>query len=468
MKKKKIMLAAASLLAGVSVVSLASCGNESDPAHTIKFYHTMGDNLQKVLQTAITDFEAKFPGWKIDSSAIGGYDDVKEAIIGDLQAGLQPDLAYCYADHVALYMESGKVVNMQEYFDSQEPLVVNVKSDSGAYEDKTLEEIVGYTAKDKADFVDGYLNEGYATNYADYTAFGFDKEALLTMPFVKSTEVLYYNADALEACNLTVPETWEELWAACSALKDVNPTSTPLGYDSEANWFITMCQQKGWGYTSTEAGNHYLFDNDATVGWLQELRNYYVDGLFTTQNVYGSYTSNLFTKGAATGSVFSIGSSGGASHQATDKFPWGVAPIPGTRLDNGTIDRSVISQGPSLVMLETTADNAEQKKLMTWEFVKMLEDPVFQCKFAMESGYNPARKSSFDVPEYVEFLDDETSIVAQTALVGKEQMNNYYTSPAFKGSAAARTQVGLALQKAVTGRATPKQALDEALKACGK
>ena len=313
-----------------------------------------------------------------------------------------------------------------------------------------------------------YLNEGYANNYADYTAFGLEADDLLTMPFVKSTEVLYYNADALEACNIEVPETWEELWAACNTLKKVNTGSTPLGYDSEANWFITMCKQNTWGYTSIEAGSHYLFDNDATVGWLQQLREYYKDGYFTTQNVYGSYTSNLFTKGAETGSVFSIGSSGGASHQATDKFKWGVAPIPGTLMDNGTIDRSVISQGPSLVMLETSADNAEQKKLMTWEFVKMLEDKDFQCKFAMESGYNPARKSSYDVDDYVEFLDDETSIVAQTALVGKQQMNNYYTSPAFKGSAAARTQVGLALQKAVTGRYTAKQALDEALKACGK
>jgi len=465
MKKRTLMLSAITALAAAASVSLTSCGGQ-DPAHTITFYHTMGDTLTKVLDGAITDFEAKFPGWKIQDSQVGGYDDVKDAIIADLRAQQQPDLAYCYADHVAAYLESEKVIDLSTFINNEATLKANVKNEEGNFVEKEFTgEIVGYTQAEVEDFVEGYYKEGYATNYADYDKNGYSATSILTMPFVKSTEVLYYNQDALTACDLDVPETWDELWAACRVIKNKYKKSTPLGYDSEANWAITMCEQNGWGYTSA-SGNHYLFNNDGLRDWLDSLTDNYDEELFTTQNIYGSYTSNLFTKGAEEGTVFSIGSSGGANHQATDKFTWGVAPIPGTKLSDGTINKSVISQGPSLVMLKTNSENADEKALMTWEFVKMLETPEFQCQFAMASGYNPSRESSYTVSQYSKFLDGD-SIVAKTAVVGKAQTDYYFTSPAFVGSATARTQIGSALVYVATGQKDGQKALVDALAKCG-
>ena len=101
---------------GLASLSLASCGFDvADGEHTIYFYHTMGQSLQEPLKIAKAQFEEKYPGWKIEHSQIGGYDEVKSAIVGDLVAGTQPDLAYCYADHVAQYLESETVVNMSQF-----------------------------------------------------------------------------------------------------------------------------------------------------------------------------------------------------------------------------------------------------------------------------------------------------------------------------------------------------------------
>jgi hypothetical protein len=87
----------------------------------------------------------------------------------------------------------------------------------------------------------------------------------------------------------------------------------------------------------------------------------------TTQTENGGYTSRLFVKGPEIGgTVFSIGSSGGASHQATDDFTWGVAPMPGSLQAEGTVNTSAISQGPSLVMFQTEAKNETERQLMTW------------------------------------------------------------------------------------------------------
>ena len=442
----------------------------SDYDRTIVFYSTQGDALQKKTDIAIKAFEAKYPGWTVKHVTVGGYDDVKAKIVSDLQGSLQPDLAYCYADHVAQYIQTRKVVDMTQFINS----TATVTDGSGK------EVAVGYTAEQIADFVPGYYAEGLATNYGDYAKYGYSETAMLTMPFVKSTELLYVNETALINAgfkklndkNETVADvatTWDELWAQGAKLKSKYPTATLLGYDSEANWFITMCEQNGWGYTTADSANHYLFNNENTKTWLSKLNEYYEKGYIVTQMDYGAYTSNLFTKGADDGGViYCIGSSGGASYQATENFDWGVYHIPGSVLADGSVSKKVISQGPSLVMLYCDkAKDQNEKATMTFMFLKELLDPTFQATFSIQSGYNPCTQSSYEVEAYIEHLSDPSKITAVACQVAKEMTNDFFTSPAFVGSSTARDQVGNALNFAVTGGKSAENALLDAYKNCG-
>ena len=455
---------------GVSCLTLTSC-DEEDSAHTITFYSSMGDKLLETLEVAKKDFAKKFPGWQIKVVNPGnGYDGTRSAIIGDLQANSQPDLAYCYPDHVAQYLETGKVTNIAKFINSTETLTANVLQGE-EWVSKTFDnEIIGYTEDEIADFVEGYYNEGFATNYANYDKYGYAATDMLTVPFQKSTEILYYNADALHELKVEVPTTWDELWDVCRLAKKKWPKCIPLGYDSESNWFITMCEQNGWDYTSAQEP-HYLFDNDNTEAWLTQLREYYKEGLFTTSEIYGGYSSNLFKNGYQTGSVFSIGSSGGASYQNPGKkFKYGVAPLPGSvvNAETGEVNAAAISQGPSLVMFKTAAENADEKELMTWEFVKILLDPVFQAKFAGKTGYMPARKSSYETDFYVDlFENNPDDIIVRTVLCAKDTVESQFTSPAFKGSSTARTQVGTVIIYVAMGQKTADVALRDAAKKCG-
>ena len=476
MKKLIVSLTALVLVLAMCTVVLVACGetnpsgnggggsttpDNGDYSKTIVFYSTQGDALQKITSNAIAAFEAKYPGWKIDHRQPGGYDEVKEKIISDFQGGVQPDLAYCYPDHVAQYLQTGKVIDMTKFINS---------TDTVELADGTLAP-VGYSAEELADFVPGYYNEGYANNFGGYANYGFTADSMLTLPFVKSTELLYYNKSALEELGLPVATTWDQLWAQCEAIVKKFPSATPLGYDSEANWFITMCQQNGWGYTSAE-GNNYRFNNENTIAWLTEIRDYYDMGYLTTQEDYGAYTSGLFTKGVNDGGlVYCIGSSGGASHQdPAGAFEWGIAPVPGSvQADGTTVNYSAISQGPSLVMLSAgyNVDNVEEKQLMTWLFVKELLNPTFQAAFSIGSGYNPCRLSTLEVPDYAEHMSDDTNITAVAAKVASTMFDRFYTSPAFKGSSTARSQVGSALVYAMTSQKTPAEALEDAYRNCG-
>ena len=467
---KQLRKLAVLILAILTGLLLVGCSKETetvtDYEHTIVFYSTQGDALQKVTQNAIDAFEAKYPGWTVYHTQVGGYDDVKKKIISDLGGKLQPDLAYCYADHVAQYIETQKVVDMSLLINAGEK-TIHVKGEDGAYSQELTVQL-GYTAEEIADFVPGYYKEGYASNYAEYEKNGYASDSMLTMPFVKSTELLYYNKSALDALGLQPAQTWDELWQQAELIHKKWPTATPLGYDSEANWFITMCEQNGWGYTQA-ANPHYLFKNADTQAWLEQLADYYDKGYITTQAESGAYTSNLFVKGVEDGGiVYCIGSSGGASYQQTSKFEWGITRIPySTTEKEGVNNKAVISQGPSLVMFKTDrSSNVEEKEVMTFLFMKELLDPTFQAAFSIAAGYNPCRQSAYDVPAYVKHLQGTTA-TAIACVVAKTLNDDFYTSPAFVGSSEARTQVGNALVFALTGEKEAAKALADAYKNCG-
>lgn len=470
MKKKIVSLAmAAAMTLSCAPAILAGCGSDdsTDYEHTIIFYSSQGQNLREVTKIAISKFKEKYPDWDVQHTAPGGYDELKTKIVNDLQGEYQPDLAYCYADHVAQYLSTETVLDMNQFINSKEKVSDITSVGDGVASDA----ILGFTQTELDDFVETYWREGKATNFTGYDEFGYNADSMLTLPFVKSTELLYYNKTVLDELKLKVPETWDELWAQGPVLKAKYPTATLLGYDSEANWLINMCQQNGWGYTSADKNQHYLFNsnNDGLKAWLTSLNGYYENELLTTQKDYNAYTSALFTKGPKDGGIlYCIGSSGGASYQESSSFTAEVAAIPGTKKDDGTINKSVISQGPSLVMFKSGygVSNADEKAKMTFLFMKELFDVEFQAAFSMEAGYNPCLKSVYENATYAEHMAGD-SLVAKACGIAQTLQDYFFTSPAFVGSSRAREQMTTVVVDVMQGSKTADIALKTAYKNCG-
>ena len=495
---KKVLLAFVLAVAMiVNILAMASCGPNSGNGGqvdgsqgydgsevTIVFYHTMSaTNLQPVLEDAIERFNALYPNITIDHKQIGDYDAVRDQIKNELTVGAQPNIAYCYPDHVAMFKTSKKVIILDDLINSTATVT---------RADGTTEQM-GYTQAQLDDFIEGYYNEG--------KSFGDGK--MYTLPFLKSTEVLYYNKTAFdnwaniynnetidgaenpnyhnEAYNIKVPTTWEEMEETCAKIKALEPNSTPLGYDSEANWFITMCEQYASGYTSAEKvnGTNYLFNNATNWGFVEKFASWYAKGYVTTKELSGAYTSDLFklAEDEVGKSYMSIGSSAGATHQAPDavagKYPFEVdiTTVPQVNPEAP----KVISQGPSVCLFENANP---QTVYASWLFVKFLTTDVqFQAEFSEASGYVPVLKSVANDEYYAEFLENangnKTGIAALSAKVCMEQVDAYYVSPAFRGSSTARDEVGLLMQACFSeyGAATDKLAMikqkfNEAIEEC--
>lgn len=443
----------ATLLLGAMLLSmLAACGGTTNPgqgsevtgktnftvpeggydgsAVEIVFYNTMGSNLATVLDAYIVEFNKLYPNIKVTSTNVGSYDDCRDQISTELTVGNQPNIAYCYPDHVALYNLAKAVTTLDDLIASTETVT---------HADGSTEPL-GLTAEQIADFIEGYYKEGKQ----------FGDGLMYSMPLSKSTEVLYYNKTFFEQNNLTVPTTWDELETVCAQIKAIDPQSIPLGYDSESNWFITMTEQYGSPYTSA-TGDHFVFNNEQNRAFVKKFNEWYNKGYITTQTLYGAYTSGLFTTLEGVRSYMSIGSSAGATYQrpaadANGNYPFevGIATIP--QVDPNK--PKVISQGPSVCIFQKSNP---QEVIASWLFVKFLTTNVnFQAEFGMASGYVPVLKSVSENPAYAEFVGKANGgnfVSALAAKVCLEQEAAYYTSPAFNGSSEARSQVGTLMTK---------------------
>lgn len=413
MKKLSSLL----LLATVSLSLGLMTGCTGDGKVHVKFWHTMGQSNQALLDRMITDFNEIYPDVVIDHSAQGDYAALHTKLLSAIPAGTMPNMAFCYPDHVADYLDINAVVNVEDYLN---------------------DENLGYSSEDGAlnDYISSYWEEGQS----------YLTDGTYSVPFAKSTEVLFYNKDFFDENSslISVPTTWEEMWNTCQIIKEQIMTQAkystmlyPMAYDSDSNLFITMCEQRGIDYTTNDAtgSGHIVFNNDQAKSLISELVGYYDDGYFATKGVIpnSAYSSTYFTEGKI---VMSIGSTGGTSYQTSSNFDVGVVPCPVTSSEgNGN---KYISQGPSICFFKkgTTA-----QKEAAWNFYKFITRSLNTAAYGVLTGYEPVRTSAYELPSYQSYLSTDV-LQAKVSACTSTLEGRYFNSPVFYGSATARDVVG--------------------------
>ncbi len=483
----------AGLLAGTMCgsLALAGCGSrkkadfvmpeggfDTSKQVTIRFYHQMGGQLQNILAEYITAFEKRYPNIHVEHRSQGDWNGVRKQITTEIQGGNQPNIAYCYADHVALYNRSGAVQAIDDFLPGgafDDVTVPTVLTDSfGTYVDaegNTVTEPV--TADLPLNLTEDEAAKYNKTYYDEGSMYGDGK--MYTLPWIKSTEMMFYNADFFNqhSDRISVPKTWDEMEETCAEILEICEEENiegvvPLGYDSEENLFISQCAQLDSPYTS-ETGTKFLFDNDTNKQFVNKFIEWKEKGYFTTAALASSdYTSTLFTEGSI---IMSIGSTGGATYNvdasgSVEQFEVGIAPVPQYDVNN----TKLISQGPSVCIFKS---NDPQEVLASWLFVKFFTtNPYYQTEVAQNNGYMPVLKREFmeTIPAYVDFIAEaeDKDIRAMAVREGMLNQDNYFVSPAFYGSSVAREQVGLLMQAALSGDKTVDKAFSDALTTCTK
>ena len=432
---------------------------------TVKFWHTFGQTVVDGLQAKIKTFAELVKqndgvDVTIDMKYQGGYDDIAKKISDGYSVMNTPTIAVAYPDNVADYIEVGKsanaeyVVNLDQFIKSNEV---------GFGKEKWLGD-----KYDEEDFIEDFFEEGSA-----YTL-----EGTYSLPFLKSTEIMFYNMDMLvEVMKGYKPEfnnskskikeymsrlNWNDFIDLCSYVKtntmtnpDFNVLEVPMWYDSDANLFVTKMYQNKIPYASIEEGKGKIGFRDETnfaktVDMLDGFRQLYKDGLMLTKGIKNTYGSDYFTGEKC---LFSIGSSGGSGYNfpQADAFELGVCRVPVS--NNNPL---YVSQGPTLAMFNDRGlaeDVNEATKLYAWKFMKYITNGQVNAEICVNGseGYIPVRHSAYETAFFQEFME-EGERYAMCYKVVVDDVNSdagYLVSPAFKGSAALRDECGSLLTAAL-------------------
>lgn len=460
-----------------SILLLTGCGRNAGGGNTgsglikedtkITFTSTAGKNNLEIIKKYVESFKKIEPKVTVDVTTVSGsYSQIASNIVDGFSTGNYADLALVYPDAVADFIDYGKAFDVTPYYENKE---------------------YGWKADVKADIIDTFLKEGQ----------GYTIEGTYSLPFSKSTEVVYYNREVILGLELgkTVNNgnpinekylsdlTWEEFFdVLCPAIIDYTNTEkgknlidktgakgwSILSYDSDANLFITLAEQYGYDYTSVKNGKGSAdFVNDGMKALLKKFNEYAKKNYINSQKSTGERANTFFTNNQA---LFSVGSTGGASYQISDSNPMEVGVFKLPHAKDGKA--ASILQGPSCAFLQHNKKDGsidENRKLASWLFYKHMSNFDNALTWAVETNYLPIYSSAYETEEYKEVYDisKESNLKTLTALncriatLVPTIKTEYYTSPAFKGSNACRDQVEALMGKALNSTNT---ATDENIK----
>lgn len=434
---------------------------------TITFYHAMGAANQAVIQTIADNFSEEMKekygvNVKVEQTSQGDYTTLRKTIASAIAAGDQPTIAQTYPDHVSLYLEGEAVRSLDAYLTS---------TDYGM--EGTEENCYG--------FIKSFWDEGRIYDSA---------KTLYSIPFNKSTEVLYYNIELFQKYGWTIPKTWEEVLDICEkwkqtteyqTLKNKGTATAGIGIDSEANLFITLIQQFGATYTyldSKDVGHYAFYEDEANKAKSEQAMNWLLDnfkaGNVVSTTYFGTnYCSDAFKAGQC---PMTIGSSAGTSYNVVSdgSFTTGISTYP--QFANAKEEEKyVIQQGTNVTLFKC---NDAQEELFGWLFIKYLTNYESSLYWTLNTSYFPTRTDVEACKEYQDYVSqmvyDETGAgqkiynpTKEVCIVGLSQSKYFYTSVAFPGSSKCRDEVEIVIQEILYNPTdyTVKKALEDAIKA---
>jgi multiple sugar transport system substrate-binding protein len=389
----------------------------------IEFWHAMSSRLGEAVDELTKRFNEGIgmeKGITVVSVFQGGYGDHKQKTTAAIKAGAAPVVAQAYPDWVAEYFQAEVVVALDDYINHSE---------------------VGI-----ADFDD--IFEAYRAENSQYTTDG----TFFSLPFNKSTEVLYYNKTFFEDNGYTVPTTWAELESLSK--KIFEKTGKPaFGFDSLSNYFITMTRQYGGKYTDSQGGI-YFNDTDAAAKGIELYKRNFDAGYWRVAGE-DRYLSGPFNNG----DVFMFaGSTAGSAYVGSDLFEWDSVPLP--QVAGGP--KAVIQQGTNVFVMNQK--KTPEEVYAGYVFIKFLASKEANLYWATNTGYLPIRQSVVDSSEYQAFLAAGTDSTKES---GPAQGGYYFYDPGFYTSDFTsydvRVAVGTAVEEALLNDVDPKKAVADAV-----
>jgi multiple sugar transport system substrate-binding protein len=274
---------------------------------------------------------------------------------------------------------------------------------------------------------------------------GIYEDKLYGLPAAVSARLLFYRTDVFEEANLSAPENWDDLMTVATESADppqlygLGVPASGIEVDTYFNYFL----YNNGGDILDENGKSMLSEPEA------------VEALQFLTDLVEAEGSQPKPTGFTREQVIENFKAGQLAMYPTG--PWLNAMIeadnPGLEYDavpfptNDGKEQQTVSVTDSLGMSASTEHPDE-----AWKFIEFMYQTQYRQAFDEAEGMLPeltavAESDYFQAPEYKPFVDSLDTAKFQPQHPKFEQIQQIQTT---------------AVQKALTGQATPQQALDEA------
>lgn len=278
-----------------------------------------------------------------------------------------------------------------------------------------------------------------------------DTGKVWSIPFQRSTPVLYYNKAAFKEAGLDPdkpPQTWDALVDAAKKLTKPNGERWGIQIPSDGTpYWLFQSLAIGAGSNVFDSSTKVSFTKDAVVTALDNWVKLSKDAKAAPDGIVAwGTTPDAFLAGKAAMIVHTTGSLSNILNKAT--FDVGTAFIPGPK------GFGVGTGGGNLYILKG-APQAE--KDAACRVIQFLTQPENVAQWSIDTGYVASRKSAYDT----QLMKDFTAKKPQY-LVTRDQLQYAQAEISTHQGGQVQKILGDAVQAALTGKQSAKDALTEA------
>ncbi len=340
---------------------------------TIDFYfpEASANNAQAIFEEYAAIFSEQYPNITVNVAYQGSYTDNRTKIQTELQAGAGPDVAVMLATDLFSFIDEGYILPAQQFLDADET--------GGA---------------DSADFFPAFM-----LNNTDETG------QIWTLPFQRSTPVLFYNKELFAEAGLdpeAAPRNAQELIAYAQALTTEDRWGLWVPSEGFPIWLFTAAAIANGQNLVDENPCNVYFDTDAVkVGldlWLDLSSEH---GVMPEGALSWGDAPTLFASGNAAMIVHTTGSLTRILNEAP--FEVGVGFVPFGPADDDELGYGVPTGGGSIYLFSNSTPEEQEA---AWLWAKFLASPEIQADWGVRTGYVAARGAAWETEPLSSFAQE--------------------------------------------------------------
>lgn len=391
---------------------MVGCSSGSDEVTEIEFYFpvAVGGDIANLVDDLVADFEEENPDIKVNANFGGSYAETMTQVMASVQGGNPPELAVLFSIDLFTLLENDVIEEMTPLFD------------------------------------DSYLDDFYDAFMAN-SQIG---DQVWSIPFQRSTIVLYYNKDKFAEAGLDPeqpPTNWDELVEYSKQLTTDEQWGLEIPSTGYQYWMFQALALQSEDNIMSEDGKEVYFDaphaKEAMEFWLSLSQEHEVmpEGVIEWGTVPSDFLSGK--------TAMMFHTTGNLTNVKTNAdFDFGVSFLPANNQYGSP------TGGGNIYLFK---DIPEENREAAIKFIEYLTEPEQVAKWSIETGYVATRESAYETDELSEYVEEFPS-----ALVARDQLEHADSELATYQNGEVQKIFNDAIQSVLTGQKSVDDALSEA------